>query len=150
MTTTRILVAIDESPFAAKALDAGAHLARLTGAQVALVFVVDPRGAAAPEGGPPPDVVLESLRAEGKALLVSAEGKAGFPSKPWHFLRDGRPAEEILATAREWDATFIVIGTHGRSGLTRLLMGSTAEAVLRHAPCPVLIVPGVAHVAPTA
>ena len=47
---------------------------------------------------------------------------------------------EILHTAREIDADLIVLGTHGRTGVGRLLMGSVAEAVLRKAPCPVLTV----------
>jgi nucleotide-binding universal stress UspA family protein len=46
-----------------------------------------------------------------------------------------------VAAAHEWRAALIVLGTHGRSGVTRLLLGSTAEAVLRHAPCPVVVVP---------
>jgi nucleotide-binding universal stress UspA family protein len=149
MATARVLIAIDESPFAAKALDAGAALARLTGAQVGLVFVVDPRGAVAPEGGVSAGEMLDILRAEGKQLLRSAEGKAALPAKPWHFLREGHPADEIVAAAREWGASYIVIGTHGRTGVSRLLMGSTAEAVVRHAPCPVLIIPATASVAPT-
>jgi nucleotide-binding universal stress UspA family protein len=46
----------------------------------------------------------------------------------------------ILSAAREWSADVIVIGTHGRGGVVRLVMGSTADAVVRHAPCPVMIV----------
>jgi nucleotide-binding universal stress UspA family protein len=54
-------------------------------------------------------------------------------------LERGDPASEILRTADEFGADLIVMGTHGRSGLGRLLMGSVAEAVLREAPSPVLI-----------
>jgi nucleotide-binding universal stress UspA family protein len=54
-------------------------------------------------------------------------------------LERGDPAAEILRTADEFGAELIVMGTHGRSGIGRLLMGSVAEAVLRDAPCPVLI-----------
>jgi len=49
-------------------------------------------------------------------------------------------ADQILAAAREWEADVIVIGTHGRSGVSRLVLGSTAESVVRHAPCPVLVI----------
>jgi len=57
-----------------------------------------------------------------------------------HYLREGEPALEILDLAQECQADLIVLGTHGRTGLGRLLMGSVAEAVLRKAPCPVLTV----------
>jgi nucleotide-binding universal stress UspA family protein len=56
------------------------------------------------------------------------------------LLREGDPAQEILHTAEETKADLIVMGTHGRTGLRRLLMGSVAEVVLRKAPCPVLTV----------
>jgi nucleotide-binding universal stress UspA family protein len=59
-----------------------------------------------------------------------------------HHLREGDPATEILALAQEIGCDLIVIGTHGRTGVGRLLMGSVAEAVLRRAPCPVLTVKG--------
>jgi universal stress protein A len=61
-------------------------------------------------------------------------------STAWQFLREGKPADEILAAAREWEADVIVIGTHGRSGVSRLVLGSTADLVVRHAPCPVLVI----------
>jgi nucleotide-binding universal stress UspA family protein len=53
----------------------------------------------------------------------------------------GRPDTEIVARAAETKADLIVMGTHGRSGLAHALMGSVAEHVVRHAPCPILIVP---------
>jgi nucleotide-binding universal stress UspA family protein len=55
-----------------------------------------------------------------------------------HVLREGDPAREILAAAHEAACDLIVLGTHGRTGINRLLTGSVAEAVLRRAPCPVL------------
>jgi nucleotide-binding universal stress UspA family protein len=56
------------------------------------------------------------------------------------ILEEGDPVREILHTARETHADLIVMGTHGRTGVGRILMGSVAEAVLRKAPCPVLTV----------
>lgn len=55
-------------------------------------------------------------------------------------VRAGAPAREILRAAKVLDAELIAVGTHGRSGLKRLVLGSVAEAVLRDAPCPVLVV----------
>jgi nucleotide-binding universal stress UspA family protein len=57
-----------------------------------------------------------------------------------HRLAEGEPATEILKVAQEVNAELIVMGTHGRTGLGRLLLGSVAEQVLRKAPCPVLTV----------
>jgi nucleotide-binding universal stress UspA family protein len=51
----------------------------------------------------------------------------------------GKPAAEICDIARRSEADIIVIATHGHTGLARTLLGSTAEAVIRHAPCPVLV-----------
>jgi nucleotide-binding universal stress UspA family protein len=55
---------------------------------------------------------------------------------------EGDPAEMIAEAAADANADLIVMGTHGRTGLTRLVMGSVAEEVLRHAPCPVLTIRG--------
>jgi nucleotide-binding universal stress UspA family protein len=57
-----------------------------------------------------------------------------------HRLEDGEPAVEILRVAKEIQPDLIVMGTHGRTGLGRLLMGSVAEQVVRRAPCPVLTI----------
>jgi nucleotide-binding universal stress UspA family protein len=64
-----------------------------------------------------------------------------------HKLLEGDPATTIVQTAEDENADFIVIGTHGRTGLTRLLMGSVAEAVVRRAKCPVLTIKQPASVA---
>ena len=65
------------------------------------------------------------------------------PSDPMvpctHRLTMGNPAGEIVRIAAEVGAEMIVLGTHGRTGMSRLLMGSVAEAVVRRAPCPVLV-----------
>jgi nucleotide-binding universal stress UspA family protein len=67
-----------------------------------------------------------------------------------HRLAEGSPADEILAAATDLPADLIVMGTHGRGGLSRVLMGSVAETVLRKAPCPVLTVKAPSHAEPAA
>ena len=57
-----------------------------------------------------------------------------------HIFRRGDPADEILAVAQEKNCDLIVIGTHGRTGLKRVLMGSVAEKIVRNAECPVLTI----------
>jgi universal stress protein A len=50
------------------------------------------------------------------------------------------PAAEIVKAVKEWPANLIVIGSHGRGGIQRAVLGSVAEAVMRHAPCPVMVI----------
>jgi nucleotide-binding universal stress UspA family protein len=57
------------------------------------------------------------------------------------FIPEGSPHEEILNTIQSWDADLLVIGTHGRTGLKHLLMGSVAEHIIRHSSIPVMVVP---------
>ena len=139
MTFGRVLIALDESPLAAHAVTVGCDLAKALDAEVALVYVVDPTLAYEPDGGIPIADLLAELKREGERLLSTAAKRFG-GEPAWHFLRQGKPADEILAAAREWNADLIVLGTHGRSGVSRLVMGSTAESVLRRTPCPVLVV----------
>ena len=56
------------------------------------------------------------------------------------FMPEGNPQEDILETAKDWNADLLVLGTHGRTGLKHLLMGSVAERVLRHSDIPVMVV----------
>jgi nucleotide-binding universal stress UspA family protein len=56
-------------------------------------------------------------------------------------VRSGDPAFQVASEAREWDADLIVLGTHGRRGARRMLLGSVAETVLRNAPCAALVIP---------
>jgi nucleotide-binding universal stress UspA family protein len=75
---------------------------------------------------------------EVKDKLLGLEGPD--PARVERWLEEGDPASEILRLAREGRCDLIVMGTHGRRGLGRLLMGSVAETVLRKAPCPVVTV----------
>jgi len=65
-----------------------------------------------------------------------------------HKLTMGDPAAEVVRIAEEENAAMIVMGTHGRTGMSRLLMGSVAEAVVRRSPCPVLIYRETARLVP--
>jgi len=139
MSFSRILIALDDSAIAAHAMEVGTALAAALKAQAALVHVVDPTPAFVPDTGVPAGEWVAMLKREAQSFLASAAERTGDP-RPWEFLREGKPADEILSAAREWEADVIVIGTHGRSGVSRLVLGSTAEAVVRHATCPILVV----------
>lgn len=85
----------------------------------------------------PPDT--ESQRREAKDHLDRLEVR-GADVRAERRLEEGEPVTEILRVAQEIDASLIVLGTHGRTGLSRLLMGSVAEQVVRKSACPVLTV----------
>lgn len=84
---------------------------------------------------PPTDMLFDSLR-EKLRMMIPEEEDVTIDT----VLKEGDPATEIIHAAEEKHCDLIVMGTHGRSGLTRLLMGSVTEDVLRKAGCPVLTV----------
>lgn len=108
-------------------------LTRDYGARLVVLHVVAPLPPLAyGDVVPPPDP--ESLLREAKDRLEVR----GADVRAERRLEEGDPVGEILRVAREIGASLIVLGTHGRTGLSRLLMGSVAEQVVRNAPCPVL------------
>ena len=139
MRFQHILVAVDGSEFSAHALKMASSLVTALSAQIGLVHVIDPK-LVGPETGVPANQMWTVLRREGQGLLDTAASAIPEQTHPGKFLREGTPWKEIIMSAREWPADLIVAGTHGRSGLTRLLCGSTAEGVVRRAPCPVIVV----------
>jgi nucleotide-binding universal stress UspA family protein len=143
MSFRKILIAVDSSPLAARAADVGIELARSVGGEVAFVYTIDAALAAPPGGGLPPDQALALAEQEGKRLLAEFRQRASLrplQALPLEFLPVGNPGAEIVKAAREWPADVLVLGSHGRGGLPRMVLGSVAEAVMRHAPCPVLVV----------
>jgi nucleotide-binding universal stress UspA family protein len=81
--------------------------------------------------------MVEAARHEMDALILR-KADAGVPISS--RLVEGYPDEGVLREAKEWQADLIVIGSHGRRGLSHVLLGSVAEKVIRHASCPVLVV----------
>jgi nucleotide-binding universal stress UspA family protein len=140
MNFRRILIAVDGSPLAAHAADAGIELARSLGGELALIHVVDPAQCWAPELGVPAAELIQSAEQDARRLLAEFRPRATLQGPPLEFVQVGKPAHEIVKAAREWPADLIVIASHGRGGISRLLLGSVAEGVIRHAPCPVLVV----------
>lgn len=134
-----ILIATDGSPCATRAVDHGLDLAKQLDAKVHALYVVDTnRG---PESGW--DIVVERQEAEGEKALEETAAKAkGIGRAITPHLRRGKPSEEILAGAQEYETDYVVMGTCGHSGLKRLLRpGSTAQRVIRQCTCPVVVVP---------
>ncbi len=139
MSFHRILVAVDSSPLSITAARTGLELARALGAEAAIVHAVEPPVDLSGEIGIPDEVLLEVAGPETGKIIASLERSADLPPNTLQFIRVGHAQEVIGRVAAEWSADLIVIGSHGRGGLGRVLLGSVAEAVVRHAACPVLI-----------
>jgi nucleotide-binding universal stress UspA family protein len=144
----RILVAVDGSAASNKGLREALRLARAEGASVCLLHVVNEFPAFAAMDGMAGAVVdlVPALREGGKRVLAKAKAvaaKAGVPAKTLLSERIGGPAADpIVREARKQRADLIVLGTHGRRGVRRLVLGSDAEQVVRTASVPVLLVRG--------
>lgn len=133
----RILVPLDFTECAQKALFYAAPFARQFGAELTLLHVVEPVSSIASEA-----MIFPPLESEhdAKRELEALRAKLPHDVRCEILLRSGRPQFEIPAIAKEFSSDLIILSTHGRTGFERLLMGSVAENVVRHAPCPVLIV----------
>ena len=139
----KILVATDFSPHSALALQLAADVSRRYDASVTLLYVYEPIAYALPEGyqlftEPQLDELFLAFRkqlAEQKQAALAA-GALRVETQ----LSTGSAASEICALAETGSFDLIVLGTHGRKGLSHVVLGSVAERVLRTAPCPVLTV----------
>jgi nucleotide-binding universal stress UspA family protein len=142
---SRILVPIDGSPAAQRGLDEALALAQRLGSSLQLLNVVDARMLIAEVSAHAlPDQLLAQWRADGEELVAQASERAralGVPAEGAVRCDPGlRVADWILKEARDCGAALIVMGTHGRRGLRRLVLGSDAEMVLRESKVPVLLV----------
>lgn len=146
----RILVPVDGSPTSNRGLEEAIGLARDQKAKLCLLHVVDEMavvmGTDGIIGASPSyiDDFLRALHATGKKLLTRAEARVRGTGVAVETVllgaRGNRVADLIVKQAKKWHADLIVLGTHGRRGLSRVLMGSDAEIVVREAPVPVLLV----------
>lgn len=138
----RILVAFDGSPTSNKALAAAIDLARSHGGRLRLVHCVDELPYMSGFDTSPD--VIAIIRANGEQLLkeaaITAAG-AGVDADCDLIDEPGQRLGEIVAReAQLWKADLVVVGTHGRRGVGRMLLGSGAEQIIRLAPVPVLVI----------
>lgn len=140
---TKILTAIDFSENSECAFDYALTLATQFNAELMIIHVinepVDLRGFYVPH------ISFEQLEKEieesaAKMMKTFCSAKLGTFSNYKTDIVTGIPYDEIIAAAARIDASLIVLGTHGRTGIDRILFGSTAERVVRSASCPVLTV----------
>lgn len=132
-----ILAPVDFSPFAEKAVRYAAALARQLGAKVTLLHVAE--RAKLDEELIGPDFATHCARAKSR-LDALAERTLPAPIRAETKVRCGPAFAKIISEASHSDTDLIVLATHGHTGLQHLLLGSTAERVVRHALCPVLVV----------
>jgi nucleotide-binding universal stress UspA family protein len=145
LTISRILVPVDFSAYSERALEYAIGLASRFGASLHLLHVVEDPIATGVWGG---ETVLPDLTELREELVKGAErqlvtyreaaARAGVSVSSTALV--GLPAITIVDHAVSLGVDLIVMGTHGRTGMAHLVMGSVAERVLRHAPCPVLTV----------
>ena len=156
MSYQNILVAVDGSPTSDYAVTEATSLARSTGGRIRLLNVMDPL--AHVSGFERPEIyiqeVLPRLKKAGDALLQKTLERVAQQGVAVDTLlienMSARVAQLVVEHASAWGADLIVLGTHGRRGLQRVLMGSDAEQIARTSPVPVLLVRLPAEAAPHA
>lgn len=141
----KILVAVDGSATSLRGLEEAIRVAKATGGRLLLVHVLNTLILQSEIASTAYyQALADAIRASGSKILehaaiVARDAAVPFDQKTIEKV-DARASEEIIAEAKSWPADLIVLGTHGRRGLTRLVMGSDAERVLRQSPVPVLLV----------
>lgn len=135
----KILIATDGSEFTKEAVSQGLHLAKVLGAEVTALYVIDQTSFVSFPIDSSIVSVYSLLENEGKRAVeeVKKDGEQ-LGVKVTTVVAEGSPTRKIVEMAANMD--LVVIGTLGRSALSKLFMGSVAERVTRYAPCPVLVV----------
>jgi nucleotide-binding universal stress UspA family protein len=140
----KILIATDGSVYSEAAIKAVAARPWPANSEMRVITVMEHTPIAGISGGEfglQFTDYLSQVRNYLKELAIQASGQLRQDSYNVSYtVREGAPAEEILEEAKSWEADLIVMGTHGRRGLSRFLLGSVAERIAAHAPCSVEIV----------
>jgi nucleotide-binding universal stress UspA family protein len=142
MNFKKILIAVNSSAFSLKAAKTGFSLAQAVAGEVALVYVIDrSKETVNIEAGPTRQESEMLLLKEATETLDQLVKMYQGSNNVFKFMPEGFPKEEIINTAKEWEADVIVMGTHGRTGLSHLVKGNLAEYIIRHSGIPVLVIP---------
>ena len=137
----KILIPTDGSECSSRAAETGISLAKVLGAEIYAIYAIDPiiveeltKGIGTPD-------IKKELREKGERYLnyvVKSAEKAGIKANA--ILAEGEPHDQIIHYAKTKGIDLIVMGTYGRRGTKRILIGSVTERVIEYAPCPVLVV----------
>ena len=142
----RILVPVDGSPTSQQGLTEAIQLAKLTGGQLRLLHMVDELSIVMgmSDYAPPPKDFFALMHESGQKVLDEAREQAVREGVAADVVLNenysGRLADLVVEQALAWPADLVVLGTHGRRGIGRFLMGSDAEQIVHIAPVPVLLV----------
>jgi len=152
MTDRKILVALDRSPQSEAVLERALSLAVAEGAQVRLLYVLPVEQEFAASSGlygsgtiaarhlqERLDGAIASAKEWLDACIAQAQERGVTAEAVWHL---GEPGRWIREVAGDWHADLVIVGRHGRRGLSELLLGSVSNYVVHHAPCSVLVVQG--------
>jgi len=141
----KILLAIDGSEYSQAAVQSVVARGGSTNTEVRVLHVLEsPSALLGPEMtgyDPEFEAVWKAIQEQGKSLVMKAGDAlrtAGFHVST--EVEEGNPKSQIIDVAKRWQADLIVLGSHGRKGMSRFLMGSVSEAIVRHAHCSVEIV----------
>jgi len=144
---TRVLLPVDDSEHARRACDLALEL--FPGATFVLLHVINPSDAGYSSEAAIPSVAeswYEQQKEGAEALFddleahIEAHEETGDGVTVEHCIELGQPPQTIVAYIEEGDIDHVVMGSHGRRGVSRLLLGSVAETVVRHSPVPVTVV----------
>jgi nucleotide-binding universal stress UspA family protein len=135
----RILIALDGSKYGEAALDQAISLGRICNSTIFAICVIEMY----PEQLEVAPALSEKLSVEARETLDKAKAKVEEENIPCETIVriSGQPHESIVQEAKEKKIDLIVMGTHGRTGLKKLIMGSVVQKVIGHAPCSVMVVP---------
>ncbi len=137
----KILVAVDGSAYSELAVEQAISLGGICNSEIFVVSVVD----LFPEQIAVAPALVEKMSEDVRQHLDEAKEKVDAAKMPCETIVHigGNPHEFIVHEAKDKEIDLIVMGTHGRTGIKRVLLGSVAQNVIGHAPCPVLVVPNV-------
>jgi len=137
----KILIPTDGSDYSVRAAEVGISIAKMLDAQIIVVYVIDEVVLNQIYKADERETVAEELKQDGKQYIkyvLSLAAKEGV--KDGSVLAQGSPFEQIVHLAKDLNVDLIVMGTYGRRGAERILIGSVAERVIEYSICPVLVV----------
>jgi nucleotide-binding universal stress UspA family protein len=137
----KILIPIDGSDYSMRAAEYGISVAKMLHAEITIVYVIDIVALDQIARSPDKENVENELKGDGERYLKYVQGVAQNEGvKASLLLAKGRPYEQIVHLAKGLKIDLIVLGSYGRRGPERILMGSVAERVIEYSTCPVLVV----------
>ena len=137
----KILIPTDGSNYSVRAAEYGLGIAKLLGAEVMVVYVIDEVVIEQVARLSQHDIVENELKNDGQRnikYIVDSAQKIGVRSTS--LIAEGRPFEQIVHIAKDFNIDLIVMGSYGRRGTDRILIGSVVERVIEYSPCPVIVI----------